>query len=227
LLVAPDTTPEVEFVRMIPEGVSVHFSRMWFPGAVNPENLRRLADEAEKASDLLAPLKPNVLCFCCTSGSFLGGVGYDAQIVKRLESRTGTRVTTTSTAVNNALQALNVKRIAIATPYTEEINKIAEKYFQDSGFEVTRIKGLGIVEDVDIGKLTPEAAYMLGKSVDNQRAECIFISCTNFRTAEIIEDLEQDIGKPVVSSNQATIWDALRKVGVRESVKGFGQLMTH
>ena len=85
---------------------------------------------------------------------------------------------------------------------------------------------IAIVEDVDIGKLTPEAAYMLGKSVDNQRAECVFISCTNFRTAEIIEDLEQDIGKPVVSSNQATIWDALRKVGVRESVKGFGQLMT-
>jgi maleate isomerase len=225
LLVAPDTTPEYEFIKMVPDGVSVHFSRMWFSGEVNAETLARLADEAEGASKMLAPLKPDVVCFCCTSGSFVKGVGYDEEIIQRIEHKVDSRATTTSTAVCKALEKLKLKKIAIATPYTNHINGIAKKFFEDHGYDVLNISGLGISDDLDIGRLQPGAAYQVAKSVDSSEAEGIFISCTNFRTIEILEKLEHDLGKPVISSNQATVWDALRRVGVREAINGFGKLL--
>ena len=227
LIVAPDTTPEREFPKMIPPGVSVHFARMWFAGKVDEISLTRLFDEAEGASKMLATLKPDVVCFCSTAGSFIKGAEYDQQVIKRIESAVRSRATTTATAVSRALEVLGIKRVAIATPYVEEVNRFARGFFEDQGYEVTNIRGLGIVEDTDIGRLQPEVAYQVARSVDSPQTDGVFISCTNFRTIEILDKLENDLGKPVISSNQATIWDALRKAGVDESISGFGELLTH
>ncbi len=226
LLVAPDTTPEHEFPEMLPEGVSIHFTRMWFPGTVDEASLAGLSDEAEGACKMLAVLKPDVVCFCCTIGSFMKGDAYDQQMIQKMESAVGSKATTTATAIRNALKILDMKRVAIATPYTDDINDIVKKFFDEHGFTVTNIKGLGIGQDSDIGRLRPEDAYQVAKSVDSSENDGVFISCTNFRTIEILDILERDLGKPVITSNQATIWDALRKAGLHERISGFGKLLT-
>jgi len=164
-------------------------------------------------------------------GSMLGGLDDEAHVIDLIERRTRTPAITTATAVRTSLARLQVKRIAVATPYTLEINLREKEELEKWGFTVTEIRGCH--EDVSpdefrnemIGRLLPESAYEMGLKVNSQENEAIFISCTNFRTIEIIEKLEKKTGKPVISSNQATLWHALRRLGLKDSIKGFGRLM--
>ncbi|MBS7635542.1 maleate cis-trans isomerase, partial [Candidatus Bathyarchaeota archaeon] len=106
-------------------------------------------------------------------------------------------------------------------PYPEEINIKEKEFLEGNGFKVTRIEGLPSPMGISIHR--PEEAYRLARKVDSEENDGIFISCTNFRTLEIIEIL--DTGKPVVTSNQATFWKALRMIGVRAKIQGFGRLL--
>lgn len=227
LVVASDATCESELHKIAPEGVSIHTSRMTFPGTVTAETVGKLMDEAEKAAELLIPAVVNVIAFCCTSGSFIKGAGWDREIIKKIERRfPGVVVTTTSTAVLEAFRTLGIKKVAVATPYIDEINRALMKFLEMEEFDVVNIKGLQILEDSETNRQSPEVAYNLARKVNLPESDGIFISCTSFRTFEIIETLEHDLRKPVVTSNQATIWDALRKAGVHGPIEGYGKLLT-
>ena len=227
LVVASDVTCETELGRVVPDGVSIHTSRMPFPGAVTPEALEKLADEAIKATELLYPACIDTVAFCCTSGSFIKGAGYDKEIINNLKERfPNVTATTTSTAVSAAFKRLRVKKIAVATPYIDTVNEALRNYLESEGISVVNMEGLGIVNDQETNNLSPEAAYRLAKKADLPEAEAVFISCTSVRAIEIIEKLETDLGKPVFSSNTATIWDALRKSNVQDAIEGYGKLLT-
>jgi len=227
LAVASDVTCEMELHSIAPEGVSINASRMAFPGAVTAETVGKLADEAEKAAELLIPTGVNVIAFCCTSGSFIKGAGWDRQIIEKIEKRfPGVTVTTTSTAVLEAFRTLEIKKVAIATPYIDEINVALKKFLEMENFPTVSIEGLGIKEDQETNNQPPEVAYNLARKVDVPEADGIFISCTSFRTFGIIETLERDLRKPVVTSNQATMWDVLKKADVHGPIKGYGKLLT-
>lgn len=123
------------------------------------------------------------------------GVGYDEKIAKKIEEVAGVRAVATATAVVEALRHLRVESIAVATPYIDEVNKKEEEFLRDSGFNVVSMIGLGIESNIEIGRQAPEVAYRLGRAADHRDAEALFISCTNFRTFEILEALEMDLGK--------------------------------
>ncbi len=218
-----NTTMESEFFRLCPEGVSVHANRVYLKD-VTPESLREMNEDAVRSAEGLVSTRPGVLAFGCTSGSFVGGKGYDEGLIRRIEDAACLPATTTTTAVLRALRLLKVRRIALATPYTEEINALEVKFLEDHGFEVTRAKGGGLVDTSDIQECEPQVAYCRAREVDDDRAEAVFISCTGFRTIEILETLEADLGKPVISANQATFADCLRILGVAEVKPGFGSL---
>ncbi len=214
---------EPEFQRMAPDGVSTHANRVYLKD-VTPASLAAMADHAAESARGLAPIRLGVLAFGCTSGSFIGGQGYDEKLVRTLEDATGIPATTTTTAVLRALELLGVRRIALATPYTEEVTGLEARFLADHGFEVTRAQGGGLVEVADMQECEPEVAYARAREVDDDRAEAVFISCTGFRSIEVIEKLEAELGKPVISSNQASLADCLRMLGVREVQPGFGSL---
>lgn len=143
---------------------------------------------------------------------------------------------TTSTAVIEALNLLKVKNVGVATPYTGEVNEKEKEFIEGHGIRVTQIKGLGYSKPVKSyplatqlvsgrGLLDPSVAYRLAQDVDTREADGIFISCTNLRTIEIIDALEKNLGKPVVTSNQATLAMALRVMGIKEKVVRFGSLL--
>lgn len=223
MLPTGNSVNEPEFNRMAPEGVSVHANRV-FLERVTPEALVGMEEHAAASARGLASIRLGVLAFGCTSGSFVGGKGYDENLIRIMQDETGIPATTTTTAVARGLRTLGVSRIALATPYTDEVNALEVKFLEDSGFEVTASMGGGIVETADIQECHPDMAYQRARAVDNDRAEAIFISCTGFRTIEIIEKLEADLGKPVVTSNQATFAESLRILGVRDVQPGFGSL---
>lgn len=218
-----------EYYRVVPEGVAVYTSRLVLPGCrATAEDLTAMvaSPALEEAAALLVPLEPHIIVFACTTGSLIQGPGADGAISRRLERKTGVPATTTGTAVLRAFAALGLRRIALAGPYTDDLIALERTAFEAHGVRVVSARGLGIVDDREIGRQPPAVAYELGRAVDVPEADGVFLSCTNLRTLDVIAALEADLGKPVVTSNQATIWETLRRAGVRAAIPGFGRVLT-
>jgi len=213
---------EPEFYAMAPERVTIHTARMNLT-EVTPEGLFGMAEDAGRASRLLATGDVSVIVYGCTTGSLVGGVEWEENLVEGIASETGIPALSTSGAVTRALEAVGGKRIGVATPYSEELNSLERVFLEDHGFEVTSIRGLGLVDNLDIGVVGGETVEDLARSV-SEGSDAVFISCTNLPTIGLIEGLEEALGKPVVTSNQASMWAALRELGLG-GVDGFGELM--
>src|SRR5699024_5067809 len=127
-------------------------------------------------------------------------------------------------AITEALKALQVKKVAIATPYADDVNQLAHQYFTNSGLDITNMTGLGITNDYTISNLDIQSIYQMAIDVNTADADAVFISCTGLSAAHLIEVLENDLNKPVITSNQATFWHALRLSQIGSNLEGFGQL---
>ena len=220
-----NTTMEPEFWKMAPKGVSIHTARVRL-AKVEVEELRRMAEESVKAALDLATAKVDIIVYGCTTGSLLEGPEWERNLRESMEKATQTKTITTAEAVIKALKKLDVKKVAVATPYIEELNEREKKFLEAYGIKVASIKGLNIVENTEIGKQPPWIAYRLALSVieENRDIDGLFISCTNFRTLEIINPLEEKLKVPVISSNIASMWLALRTLGIRDSIN-YGTLL--
>jgi len=214
-----NTTMEYECFRMAPPGISIHVSRIAHTEDSDQAALH-MAEKAPDAAGLLAHAKVNAICFGCTGASFRKS-GIDLEIIDRIESKTKIPTTTTSTAIVDALKSLGVESVAIASPYPERTNNLLADYLRHAAFKAVSHKGLNIECPA---ALPPEQAYRLAREVDCEAADGILISCTNFRSLEVTETLEQDIGKPVVSSNTASLWKLMKLAGAKEPVTGAGRL---
>ena len=217
-----------EYYHVVPDGVVALTARLVLPrGEATEAALVEMteSDALEAAAESLRWARPDVITFACTTGSLVKGPGWDKVLRDRIEARTGIPATTTSTAVLAAFETVGARRLGIATPYLEELNRREREFFEAQGYEVVDIRGLGIRDDREIGAQSPQTAYRLAREANRPEVDCLFISCTNFATLPIIAALEADTSKPVVTSNQATIWDSLRRAGVRERIQGFGRLL--
>lgn len=216
---------EPEFYAMSPEGVSTYTTRVSLKD-VSAEELSKIGDRAVEAAKLLAEAPMDVIALGCTSGSFVNGYEYDQNLIKRMTEITGgIPSTTTSTAVVAAFKALGAKKIAIATPYIDEVNIKAKEYFETCGFEVVKLKGLQLLYDTEIDNVDLEHVYKLAKEVDTADADAVAVLCTGIRSVPVLQALETDLGKPVISAIQATFWHCLRIAGVKEKISGFGSLL--
>ncbi|WP_456326146.1 maleate cis-trans isomerase family protein [Palaeococcus sp. (in: euryarchaeotes)] len=219
-----NTTMEMELHEALPEGVSLHTARMPLKG-VTEEELLKMSALAVESAKLLKDADVDIILYGCTSGSFIGGENFENELEEKIEDEVKIPVVTTSSAILAALNALEAQQILVLTPYTEEINKREREFLEANEFEVLDIRGMGIVENTKIGRLEPYEAYRLAKAMFTEEADALFISCTNFRTFEIIEALEDDLGVPVITSNQASLWYALRELEINESILGLGTLL--
>jgi arylmalonate decarboxylase len=128
-----------------------------------------------------------------------------------------------------ALRTLGVKRIAMGTPYVDFVNQGELKFLAEEGFEVVAWHGMGLgetqAERRGINRVPPQSVFRLARLIDRPEAEAIFLSCTALPTIEMIATLEEELGKPVVTSNQATFWNVLRTLKLNARIQGFGQLL--
>lgn len=222
---SPGWVMEPEFYAMSPDGVITCTTRISLL-ETNAEQLALLGDQTIEAAALLSQAPVDVIALGCTSGSFIGGCDYDRELIKEMEEASkGIPSITTSASVVAALESYGVKKVAVATPYIEEVNERGRKYLEDSGFEVTNLIGLNLRQDRDIDSQPLEIVYKLAKEVDSEDAEAVVILCTGIRSIGILEHLEKDLGKPVISAIQATFWHALRISGIKDSIKGYGSLL--
>jgi maleate isomerase len=221
---------EPEFSMVVPEGVSCHFHRYKFGGDVrNEDGLKdvfRAADYIIEATKLIADAKPCVVAMTGTGTSFIGGYQYDLELIEKMKSvNANIPATTTSTSVIDAFQCMGIKKVSIAMPYLEEVARVAVKFVEDNGIMVQKAEWMNL-GGFEIHRASKEKLWHLAKAVDTPESEALFISCTSLHTFELIERLETDLGKPVITSNQATIWNMLRLAGIKDKVEGYGQLLS-
>ena len=222
---SPSYIMEPEFYLMSPVGVITCTTRVELK-SIEVGSLERMGDDIVKCTKLLCDSRLDAIILGCTSGSFLHGPEYEDELIKRMqEAADGVPCTTTSTAIANALRKLQVKKISVVTPYTNEINDLAKQYLEKCGLEVCSIHGLRLVYDKDINSRPLELNYRYAKSCLDDDSDAIVILCTALRTVPFIEYLEKDIGKPVVTAVASSFWHVLRLAGVYEAIDGFGTLL--
>ena len=226
MIPSTNTVVEGEYNIMAPEGVSVHASRMLLT-KTNAETLKNMASEVERAARELGTARCSVIVYGCTSGSFVGGVRWEADIAQRVRDASGCMAITTSGAITRALTRYDAKKLSVVTPYIPELNTLEKRFLEANGYEVLTIEGLGYDDNVSIGKLTPDKTYAFAKSVVIAETELLLITCTDFRSIELIRLLEQDLGIPVLSSNLCGFWSALRICGINDSLIQYGSLFEH
>jgi maleate isomerase len=205
-----NTTVETEFSTILQgSNITLHTARMSLNN-VTIKELTAMTKQAITAARQLKDAKVDAMAYACTSGSLLHGLGQDRALAEALSQAAKCPAIVTATAIIDALEQLHTQRIALATPYTAEINKREVDFLEAYGFEVVKTVSLNIKENLKIGQRTPADAAALAKTADDSRADTIIISCTNFRTFETIPQLEEQLQKPVISSNTATLWATLK-----------------
>jgi len=224
VLLATEQTIEADMFRLFPAGVGLHFARAPIPDAITEATLLAQADDlAAAAATLLPDGSLDVVCYACTSGSLVIGEDRVCRELKR--GAPGAEPTTLITGVLEALRALDVTRVAVATPYLDEINQREAEYMSAAGFEITNIQGLNIKKDSDMIRVCPDFIAQFAAQVDTPDAQAVFISCGALRSIDVVDALEQRLGKPVICSNQAMAWDVLRRAGIKDQIEGYGRLL--
>lgn len=216
-VIAPfDLALDRELWRWAPETVSLYLTRTAFvPVPVSVEMASLVSDEAAVHSatrDLLSP-EPDVVVYACNSGSFVNGAAGERGLVSVMLEAGAPSAVTTSGALVQALETLNVQRLAMASPYVESVTERLYGFLGEHGIDVVNNVGLGLTGQ--IWKVSYRDVVEIVRSADRPDAEAMFISCTNLPTYDIIGPLEQELGKPVVTANQVTIWAALRAMGLQ------------
>jgi len=214
---------EPQVNAMLPPGVALYATRLPLRGSSEGE-LLAMARNVEEAARLLAHAEVGLIAFNCTSVSTYSKA-MEAGIQQRIAAATGLPALMTSEAIVEALRRLKSKRIVLLTPYIADVNAREAGFLKESGFEVLSETGLGLDTNTEMARLAPEVWLDLARNKRSDRADAYLVSCTAVRSAEVIDALERELGRPVVTSNQAIAWYCLRKAGIQDQVPGFGALL--
>ena len=215
---------EPQMQRFMPAGVVPHFTRI---GMTNRHKapLEQLIPRITAAADLLADSKCDVIVLQCTGTSMSGGVDMDKRVVAEIEKVTKRPALSTASALNAAFEALRTRRLVFIseTKQADHDKKLA--YLREAGYEIVADKAASLAGTDAYCTTPPQFWYDTAMALRNDSAEAYFLSCANIQSIDVIEVLERDLGKPVVTSNQAAIWCSLRMAGIRDDVRGLGALL--
>jgi len=227
VVVPYDFALDRELWRWVPDDISLHLTRMpYVPLAATMEMAIHISDPAlvaNGAADVKA-VSPLVTAYACTSGSFVGGLAGEAALVTAMTEAGAPMAVTTSGALLTALRHLDIKRIATATPYTADITAGLSSYLAEASIDVVAAAGLGLTSDIWTVPYDVTAKLVRDTDRADADADAVFISCTNLPTYDVIAPLEAEIGKPVLTANQVTMWSALTMAG-RKAVGPGQQLL--
>jgi len=223
LLPSSNSVQEADFWRALPQGFTLHVTRMGL-STVEADSTLRIVQEIESESKKLADADVDVIVFAATAPSSRNGIGYDRELIKRIDAASGKPATTASTALIEALRTLGARSIVLAAPWSEAINRTAAAFIEANGFKVLAQEALGLVRNLEIGLLDPQSGYDLGRRLDRPDADAVMLACGNWSTFAAIEPLERDLGKPVLTTNQVSLWHALKMLGAAP-LRGLGVLL--
>ncbi|MBW0118158.1 aspartate/glutamate racemase family protein [Pseudonocardia abyssalis] len=215
VIVPFDFALDRELWRWVPEPVELHLTRTPFvPSPVTAEMARAISDPGPVRSatrDLLQP-GTRIVAYACTSGSFVDGVAGEHALLDVMHEAGARHALTTAGALVSALGAVGASRVAIVTPYVDSLTDLLGAFLAAHGITSTSAVGLGLLGQ--IWRVSYEEVVAAARAADRPDAEAVFISCTNLATYDVIAPLERELGKPVLTANQVTMWAALQAIGV-------------
>jgi maleate isomerase len=214
---------EPQFHRYLPQGVTAHIARLRMTGKFR-KPLAELKPALIEAAEALSDVRPALMVFHCTANSMENGLAHEAAILEIVQQASGCPTISTAQAITQAFRKVGIRKLVLVSPYVKATNEHEVKYLAEAGFTVIHELGLGL-ESHAYSAVTAEEWKKVVKENTRDEADGYFLSCTNTRMIEAIEDLERDLGKPVVNSNQATLWVCLKKLGVKPNGAELGQLL--
>ncbi|GAA2762711.1 aspartate/glutamate racemase family protein [Streptomyces paradoxus] len=216
-VVAPfDFALDRELWRWVPDEVSLHMTRTPYVPVEVSLDLARLVSEHETLSEAVRTLNaiaPEVVAYACTSGSFVGGMMGERAMCEAMSRAGAVPAITTSGALLEALVELDVRRVALVTPYTVSVTRSLEAYVAQAGVTISGCAFMGLTRH--IWKVPYREVVDMARKAVRDDADALFISCTNLPTYDVIPQLEAELRIPVISANQVTMWAALRRLGTR------------
>lgn len=225
-IVAPfDFALDRELWRWVPDDVSLHLTRTPFVPVEVSLDMARLVSEHETLREgvqALCAVAPEVVAYACTSGSFVGGTAGEQLMTAAMEQAGEIPSLTTSGALLGALKEIGAHRVAVVTPYTKSVTDSLEDFLGEGGIAVTGRSYLGLTRE--IWRVPYRDVVDMAREAVADGPDALFISCTNLPTYDVIPQLEAELRMPVLSANQVTIWDALRRIG-KEAVGPYQALL--
>ena len=204
--------------------LNIFINRIHNQNPLTKENLLKMEDDLELVANKILPdEKISTIAYGCTSGTI--AIGEDKVKEKILLAKPGCYVTTPVTSALKAFKQMNIKKIALFTPYPDAVNKTILEYFTKKNIEVSSFASLNLNLDSEFANVDPNDILEISSKLETKNADALFISCTALPVLNILDKLEQTIKKPVLSSNQTLIWDTIRSIGYKSPIKGYGQLL--
>jgi maleate isomerase len=212
--------------KVLPEGVSLFAARMFIPPETTPDAFIEMdRNEGKAAIRQLSSVYPDAIAYGCTASSIVQGLAYDAHLRAEIEHDCQTPSTTAAHAIVTAAKTLGAATVSIVSPYTKEVDEAEHRYFASAGLRVVGGACLGITDGFALAEPEPDRLFELGMRGCDPRAEALIMTCLNTRSHTVIARLEDKLGKPVVTSTQATLWHALRLAGIDDKIAGYGVLL--
>jgi maleate isomerase len=222
LVPSTNTTCEIEFCRLPPQ-LQVHIARLG-KGGSTPFSPSLDSDIAYQ-SKLLGDARVEVIALAQTSASLFTD-NYDEVTVKRMTEASGVPSLTSAQAVGRALRALGTQRVAMATPYSEEVIARVKRYYETNyGVTVVASESLGATNSYAIGQMDAGVAQTAFSRIDRPDIDALVVPGGNFPTMDWIASWERQFGKPVITTNQATLWGVLRAMAIDTPLAGKGRLL--
>jgi maleate isomerase len=226
IVLATDHTIEHEFRQVFAAvpGMALYESRIQNAAEINERTLAEMEKGMAAAAGIILPgTKLDVVAYGCTSGTVV--IGEEKVFARIREARPGVACTTPITAAIAGLKKLNAARIALLTPYVEEVNRMIRRFVEARGIAVPVMGSFNHENDNEVARISQASIKDAVRELAREPAvDGVFVSCTSLRVADIVEELEAEVGKPVTSSNHALAWHCLRLSGYTEPVPGFGRL---
>ena len=204
--------------------LDIFVNRIHNQNPLTKENLLKMEKDLESVTNKILPEERiNTIAYGCTSGTI--AIGENKVKEKILLAKQNCYVTTPVTSAIKAFKQMNIKNIALFTPYPDAVNKTILDYFIKKNIEVSSFASLNLNLDSEFANVDPNYILDISSKLEMKNADALFISCTALPVLNILDKLENKLQKPVLSSNQTLIWDTLRSVGYQSPVKGYGKLL--
>jgi maleate isomerase len=222
-----DYVVERDFMNMRPgDDVVIYTSRLLNNPQCTVETLQAMAPKITAATSLLIPEGLlDVVAYACTSGTAVMGFERIQSLIQA--ARPGVACVTPLTSSLQAMDSLGIESIAVLTPYIDEVNSSIAGYLETHGKSISAFTSFKLAENEDMARLTAESIYQAALEADRADAGALFISCTAIRAVDVIEKIEQKLGKPVITAVQAMFWQSLKLAGFTGKVSGYGVLLRH
>lgn len=220
-----NTIVEPFFNKAVPSGVTIHASRMLLSSELSFEAIAEMDEIAGmQAVRQVASCRCDAIAYCCTASSVVHGLAYDTELCASIAREGAAPATTVAGGILAALGLMAIHTIVIASPYPPALDRAERDFFAAAGYTVIASRGMGISNSFDLAKPQPADIYRFAESVWSDEADALVLTCANFRSHEVVEPLEISLGKPVITSTQASLWRVLRLAGIMSTIPGLGIL---